>query len=133
MEAASHIPATILLADDEPALRQPLAEAFCERGYRIREASCGLEALEMGRTEQPGLSVLDINLPDITGVEVYRRWLAEGIGFPVIFVTAEASEELRVEAISLGARAVVQKPFGVRELFRLVREVLQDSQEDKQL
>lgn len=128
MEASSQFESTILLADDEPGLRQPLAEAFSERGYRTLEAECGIDALELGRAKKPRLSVLDINLPDITGVEVYRRWQAEGVEIPVIFVTAEASEELRIEAVKLGARAVMQKPFGVRELFNLVREIMASKQ-----
>lgn len=114
----------ILLADDEPALRHSLADALGNRGFSVIEACCGAEAVELGAKQRPDLSLLDVNMPDMTGVDVFRRWLGAGLKFPVIMMTAEAAQNLRIEAVQLGAVAVMAKPFGARELFDLVYSVL---------
>lgn len=114
----------VLLADDDDSLRSGLAAALRERGYDAFEARRGGEALDLGTRIAPDLGLLDMNMPDMTGVEVFRRWIALGIRFPVIFMTAEATAELRVEAVRLGAIEVLPKPFGVRQLFGLVSETV---------
>ena len=114
----------ILIVDDEESLRQTLVSAFQEHGYDTLEADCGARALEIGNLEQLDLSVLDINMPDMTGVDVLRQWLQAGLCFPVIFMTAEANQNLTVEATELGAAAVLRKPFGVKEIFGLVDDLL---------
>jgi len=124
MTTGTRVSRRILLADDEPELRHSLADALNHRGFSVMEASCGSEALELGSRERPDLSLLDINMPDMTGVDVFRRWVRSGLRFPVIMMTAEAVADLRVEAQRLGVVAVVAKPFGARELFDLVYRAL---------
>lgn len=117
----------LLLVDDDDALRSCLADALRERGIDTIEAARGHEALSLGSQIGPTLSLLDMNMPDMTGVEVFRRWQAAGLRFPVIFMTAEAEMELRIEAVRLGAVEVVSKPFSVRAMFDLVRETIRKS------
>ena len=114
----------VLLADDNDGLRQSLAMALKERGYETLEADRGQKAWDLGRSGRPHLSLLDINMPDMTGVDVYRNWKSEGIVIPVIFMTAEASQSLREEATGLGAMSVLSKPFSASEFLGLVRRAL---------
>lgn len=114
----------ILVADDNDGLRRMLATAFQERGYETLEAGCGQDAVELGRREHPLVSLLDLNMPDMTGVEVVRRWLASGLVMPVIFMTADANVMLRTQARQLGAVDVLDKPFSIGHMFGLVRASL---------
>ncbi|MCK6440025.1 MAG: response regulator [Planctomycetes bacterium] len=114
----------ILLADDNGGLRHSLAVALQDRGYQTIEATSGREAWDIGRVQRPHLSLLDINMPDMTGVDVYKGWLSEGLRMPVIFMTAEASDTLRQQALVLGAISILSKPFGAAEFLRLVRNAL---------
>jgi DNA-binding response OmpR family regulator len=114
----------ILLADDDDGLRLGLATALRERGFDALEADCGSRALEIATADPPDVSLLDLNMPDMTGVEVLRRMIALGIRVPCLVMTAEAEPRLRVEAVQLGARAVLSKPFGFADLMGLLREIL---------
>lgn len=113
----------ILLADDEAVLRETIADALRGRGYEPALADCGGAALELGKRWQPDLSVLDINMPDMTGIDVVRRWRSAGMNFPVIMMTAEASEELRITAMTMAGGFVV-KPFALKDLLDLVNRLL---------
>lgn len=116
----------LLLVDDDDGLRSCLADALRDRGFETIEADRGLKALELGSSLTPALTLMDMNMPDMTGVEVYRRWRSAGLRFPVIFMTAEAEVELRLEAVRLGAVQVVSKPFSVHNLFDLVYRTLRE-------
>lgn len=114
----------ILLADDNSSLRSSLAMALNGRGFETVEAECGAEALKLGNDERPDLSLLDINMPDMTGVDVLRGWIESGLNFPVIFMTAERNKELRVQAQDLGALCVLDKPFGADEFIGVIQRSL---------
>ncbi len=120
-ESHSH---RILLADDDDGLRVGLATALRERGFEALEADCGFRAIEIATSSRPDLSLLDLNMPDMTGVEVLRRMNAMGIRVPCLMMTAEAEPSLRIEAVQLGARAVLSKPFSFGELMTRLREML---------
>jgi DNA-binding NtrC family response regulator len=117
MTLAAHKPSRILLVDDEDRLRSCIATALRERGYEAIEARCGRDAVAAAEATHPDASLLDMNMPDMTGVDVLRSWLSRGLRFPVIIMTAEATQDLRIEAVRLGALEVISKPFGVQDLF----------------
>ncbi len=113
---------TILVVDDEPTLRETLVEALESEGYRAIPAADGREALARFRAERPDLILLDLMLPELSGVEVTRIIRAES-GVPIVMLTAKDSEVDKVVGLELGADDYVTKPFSLRELSARVRAI----------
>jgi DNA-binding response OmpR family regulator len=111
---------TILVVDDEPTLREMLVETLEADGFRVVEAADGREALTRFRAERPDLVLLDLMLPELSGIEVCRILRAES-GTPIIILTAKDSELDKVVGLELGADDYVTKPFSLRELSARVR------------
>jgi DNA-binding response OmpR family regulator len=114
---------TILVVDDEPTLRDTLAEALDADGFRVVTAADGSEALLRFREHRPDLVVLDLMLPELSGVEVCRILRRES-GVPIIMLTAKSSEIDKVLGLELGADDYVTKPFSLRELTARIRALL---------
>ena len=114
---------TILVIDDEPTLRETLAEALEQDGLRVVTAEDGKAALEAFRTESPDLILLDLMLPQISGIEVCRIIRRES-GVPIIMLTAKDGEIDKVVGLELGADDYVTKPFSLRELMARIRAQL---------
>ena len=101
----------VLICDDQETIRKSLGEALADDGYEIDEAGDGTTALDRVRDEAPDLLLLDLKLPDTTGVEVLRTIRDEGRDVPVILMTAYGDTPTAVEAMKLGAYDFVEKPF----------------------
>ncbi len=114
---------TILLVDDEPTLRETVAEALEADGYRVVSATDGREALVRFRAERPDLVLLDLMLPELSGIEVCRIMRAES-GVPILMLTAKSSEIDKVVGLEVGADDYVTKPFSLRELTARVHALL---------
>ncbi|MDP2349562.1 MAG: response regulator transcription factor [Chloroflexota bacterium] len=114
---------TILVVDDEITLRETLVEALEMEGYRAIPAADGREALARFRAESPDLVLLDLMLPELSGVEVCRILRAES-AVPIIMLTAKDGEVDKVVGLELGADDYVTKPFSLRELTARIRAVL---------
>jgi DNA-binding response OmpR family regulator len=117
---------TIILVEDDPALRTLTTRALQENGYTVRPAAAAPEmwlALEAGPAD---LVVLDIMLPGTDGIELCRR-LRQQSDVPIIFISARGSETDRVVGLELGADDYLTKPFGTRELIARVRALLRRS------
>jgi DNA-binding response OmpR family regulator len=114
---------TILVVDDEPTLRETLAEALDADGFRVVTAADGREALLRFREQRPDLVVLDLMLPELSGVEVCRIIRQES-GVPILMLTAKSSEIDKVLGLELGADDYVTKPFSLRELSARIRALL---------
>jgi two-component system KDP operon response regulator KdpE len=113
----------ILIAEDEVALRDFVSRNLRIRGFEVREASNGLEALAVWEQEELHLLILDIMMPRMDGLEVCRR-VRERSTVPIILLTALDAESNKVTALDLGADDYLTKPFGVEELLARVRAVL---------
>jgi DNA-binding response OmpR family regulator len=113
---------TILVVDDEPTLRETLVEALETDGYRAIPAADGREALTRFRTDRPDLVLLDLMLPELSGVEVCRIIRAES-SVPIVMLTAKDSEVDKVVGLELGADDYVTKPFSLRELSARIRAI----------
>ncbi len=113
----------VLLAEDDPAISEPLARALRREGYEVDVRSDGLTALEAGR-DDPDLLVLDLGLPELDGLEVCRRLRAEGHTIPVLILTARADEVDTVVGLDAGADDYVTKPFRLAELLARARALL---------
>jgi len=119
---------TILVVDDEPIVRETLAEALEADGYRVLAAADGQEALARFRAERPDLVVLDLMLPRLSGIEVCRIIRAES-GVPILMLTAKSSEVDKVVGLELGADDYVTKPFSLRELAARIRALLRRAEQ----
>jgi DNA-binding response OmpR family regulator len=114
---------TVLVVDDEPTLRETLAEALEQDGLAVLTAADGKEALERFRTGAPDLVLLDLMLPQISGIEVCRIMRRES-SVPIVMLTAKDGEIDKVVGLELGADDYVTKPFSLRELMARIRSQL---------
>jgi len=115
---------SILLAEDDAAIADPLARAFRREGYEVAITSEGEATLNRLAEGGVDLLVLDLGLPDIDGLEVCRRLRAEGNRVPVLILTARADEVDTVVGLDAGADDYVTKPFRLAELLARVRALL---------
>jgi two-component system response regulator RegX3 len=113
----------ILLVEDEQAITEPLAEALEREGFRPIVAGSAREGLDRASSSMPDLVLLDIGLPDGSGLDVCRE-LRRQSQVPIIMLTARGSEADRVAGLELGADDYVVKPFSAREVAARVRAVL---------
>ena len=116
----------VLVVDDEPTVREVVAQYLQRDGYEVCELDRGDLVADTVRTFRPDLIVLDIMLPGASGLDVLRQHDSNRI--PVILLTARVDEADRVLGLELGADDYVTKPFSPRELVARVRTVLRRSQ-----
>lgn len=115
-EPAAHV----LIVEDEESLADSVRYNLEREGFRVSVATDGRRAIDRFRTERPSLVILDLMLPEISGLDVCRTIRAES-DVPIIMVTAKDSEADKVTGLELGADDYVTKPFSVRELVSRVR------------
>jgi len=113
----------VLVVDDEAQIRRALSRALSARDYEVEVAVDGEEALAVAVRFVPDVIVLDLNLPDIDGLEVCRR-LRAWSSTPVIVLSVREDEADKVEALDLGADDYLTKPFGIEELLARIRALL---------
>ena len=122
-ELPSQPKATILVVDDEAAVRRVLVMRLQLSGYRVICAEDGEQALEMFHNESPDLVVLDVMLPKLDGFAVCRRLRAESC-VPIIFLSAVEAISERVAGLDLGADDYLPKPFSPKELEARIATIL---------
>ena len=110
----------ILVVEDEESLADTVRYNLEREGYAVVVAADGRKALERFRTEAPSLVILDLMLPEMSGLDVCRQ-IRQISNVPIIMVTAKDSEADKVSGLELGADDYVTKPFSVRELVSRVR------------
>ncbi len=114
----------ILIVDDEPPIRKLLRVGLSTQDYAISEAMNAKVAIEAVKTEKPNLIVLDLGLPDISGLDLLARWRGEGLDLPIVILSSRTDEAGIVRALELGADDYVTKPFGMNELVARIRVAL---------
>ena len=114
---------TILIVEDEQAIADSIAFALGKEGFAPHHVMLGEQALAAARELAPALLILDVGLPDISGLDVCRR-LRQFSEVPVIFLTARSDEVDRIVGLEIGADDYVTKPFSPRELVARVRVIL---------
>ncbi len=114
---------TILVVDDDSQIRRVMRTTLSSQGYTIVEARNGEEALKKVRTERLDLIILDLNMPDMDGIEVCRE-IRVSSSLPIIMLTVRAAEKDKVRALDAGADDYVVKPFGIDELLARIRAAL---------
>ena len=115
--------ARILIADDDPHLREVVRYALSRDGHEVREAKDGAEALRLATAETPDLVVLDIVMPTMDGLEACRE-IRKKSPVPIVFLTSRDEELDRVLGLEMGGDDYLVKPFSTRELCARVKAVL---------
>lgn len=113
----------VLLVEDEPAIADTLVYALETECFTVTHALTGADALAAAAREPHDFAILDIGLPDMTGLDVCRR-LRETSSIPVLFLTARDGEVDRILGLELGGDDYVTKPFSPREIVARVRAIL---------
>ena len=116
--------ARILVVDDEAAITDLVGLALRYEGFEVATAATGREALARASEFAPDLAVLDVMLPDHTGLEVCARLRAQGVRLPVVFLTARDATEDKINGLTVGGDDYVTKPFSLDELIARIRAVL---------
>jgi len=118
----------LLVVDDEHLIRWALEQHLKKQGYEVVTAGCGEDALRLVREEQPDLVLLDIQLPDISGIDVLEKIKNQDEDIVVIMVTANSGLENAVKAMRIGANDYISKPFNLDEISIVVRKALETSE-----
>jgi DNA-binding response OmpR family regulator len=114
----------VLLAEDDPAIADPLSRALHREGYDVEVVADGPAVLEATQRGPVNLLVLDLGLPKMDGLEVCRRLRARGADLPVLMLTARTDEVDFVVGLDAGADDYVAKPFRLAELLARIRALL---------
>jgi two-component system KDP operon response regulator KdpE len=125
--------ARVLVIDDDPALVRALRLGLTAVGHDVTSATTGQQGIAAAVRAVPDVIVLDLGLPDLDGLTVFRR-IREWNGLPIIVLSATATEHRKVQALDEGADDYVTKPFGMAELEARIRAALRRSprrQEDE--
>nr|MBI3613680.1 response regulator [Nitrospirota bacterium] len=111
----------ILVVDDEPQIRRMISQFLTGRGYRVRVAQNGAEALAMVAQQQPDLVILDMYMPGMNGLEVLRELRARHYAGGVVALTASQDEKLLQQTLDLGSVDVIGKPVNLERLELIVQ------------
>ncbi len=120
--------ALILVAEDEPHIREGLVDALEGEGYEVAATPDGKSALALYERRKPALLILDVMMPEKSGYDVCRAVRKTDAATPILILTARGEEIDKVVGLELGADDYVTKPFGVRELLARVAALLRRSQ-----
>jgi DNA-binding response OmpR family regulator len=120
---------SILVVEDDDAIRQGLVRGLTQRGMAVLSAAAGLPGIELVVKESPQVVLLDLGLPDVAGLRVLAMLRAVS-EVPVIVVTAQDDDRMVVAALDAGADDYVVKPFGIEQVAARIRAVLRRSAND---
>ena len=121
-ECSANRTCTILVVDDDEAMRQMLNEALTEHGCQVVEAQNGTEALDLMKRVSPNLIVTDLHMPN--GGYPYLRLLQEKAkSSPIVVVTAYGDNQSKAKALECGAKAYFEKPLPIKHLKALISQM----------
>lgn len=115
----------LLVVDDEPAILHAFRRVFREPELTLLTSSSAMEGIDLVRTESPDVVILDVHLPDLSGLDTLRRIRESDAKVPVIFITGHGTTETAIEATKLGAFDYLFKPLELAELRQLVAKALE--------
>ena len=122
----------ILIVEDNPSNMRLIELVLKDKGYTLLKATSGEEALDVALRGQPDLTIMDIQLPKLNGLEAIRRLRQAPVfsHIPIIAVTAYAMKGDKEKVINAGCDAYLSKPINTRELSVVIAEVLRQRQKD---
>src|ERR1700759_5065368 len=117
-------PINVLVVDDEPVLAEMVSMALRYEGWNIATAVDGSSAIAAARAERPDVVVLDVMLPDMSGLDVLHKLREEIPQLPVLLLTAKDAVEVRIAGLTAGGDDYVTKPFSIEEVVLRLRALL---------
>ncbi len=120
---------SILIVDDEPALREALTYSLSREGYAVSSAATSAEALAKVDRQMPNFIVLDLGLPDADGLELCRKVRSRS-SVPILMLTARQSEVDKIVGLEMGGDDYMTKPFSMRELLARIKAILRRSSQE---
>jgi FixJ family two-component response regulator len=121
---AADIP-TVFIIDDDRSMRQAVQDLVESVGLRAESFATGGEFLARGRTNSPSCLVLDVRLPQMSGLDFQNRLTENGMQIPIIFITAHGDVPMSVKALKAGAVEFLTKPFRDQDLIDAIQQALQ--------
>jgi DNA-binding response OmpR family regulator len=123
---------SVLIVEDEPSIASFVSLYLKNAGYGVRAVTTGAGALNAVASEMPALIILDLNLPDMDGIEICRR-IRKGSDVPILMLTARDEDVDKIIGLEVGADDYLTKPFNPRELVARVKSVLRRSTADRRV
>ena len=126
-------PYQILITDDDEGCRETVREALAENGYGTRVASCGREAIELVRRSLVHVMIVDMNMPDLSGLEtvtIIRREMS--VEVPTILMSADLSRQVMTAALAAHFESFMPKPLRIDVLRGIVEEIIRKTYEDEE-
>ena len=117
----------LLIIEDENTLREQLRDQLTKQGYAIDEASNGQDGLFLGNEHDYDATIVDIGLPDISGLEIIEQWRKNNRTFPILILTARGKWQEKVEGLEVGADDYLVKPFHFEELLARIKALVRRS------
>ena len=115
---------TMLLAEDDDAHRESLAAFFQSQGFKVFPAGSGTEAVEIAIARKVSFSVMDVNMPGLSGIEAFRHISSEVGMMPCIFMSADTSRDVMVKALEAGGFSFLSKPIHIDLMRRSVEQLI---------
>jgi DNA-binding response OmpR family regulator len=123
----------VLIVEDDPAILRGLNDSLRMERYDVLTATDGETGYGLAGERKPDLLILDLMLPNMSGLDVCRKLRADGFSAPILMLTARGEESDRVHGLDLGADDYVTKPFSIRELLARVRALLRRTEKPEAL
>ena len=117
---------SILVVDDDTEVRETLSSVLLDEGYLVEAVKSGKEAIRASETAYFDVALIDMELPDMKGIEILRRLKEKQPGMVKIIITGFPSLENAVKAVNEGAHGYVLKPFNMSELLKMIRKRLDE-------
>ena len=122
---------TVFVVDDDTAVGAALAQAVPLLGWPVQVYASATAFLAEYHPDQPGCLVLDVRMPGMTGLELQRKLADDGVELPIVMISGHADVRIAVEAMTLGAITLLEKPFGLDELLTHVRQAIEKDRTDR--
>lgn len=122
---ALEIQSIVFVVDDDAAVGTALTAAGPFLGWPVRVFQSAAAFLSEYAPDQPGCLVLDVRMPGMSGLELQRKLADDGIEIPIVMISGHADVRIAVEAMTLGAITLLEKPFGLDELLTHVRQAVE--------
>jgi two-component system response regulator PhoP len=117
----------VLIVEDDPTLQEQLVTNLTQKGYAVDAANNGQEALYFGTEYSVDIAIIDLGLPDISGMDVIKKLRAKDKNFPILILTARTRWEEKVEGLEAGADDYLVKPFQMEELIARMNALIRRS------
>jgi CheY-like chemotaxis protein len=118
----------VLHVDDDPACCKAIRHMLEPRGYGVLDATSGTEALQALSEHSPSLIISEVMLPDISGIDLFRRIRSRGVETEIIFVTDGGNWESNVDLMNMGAFDYIDKPFDEDEILSVISQAMENGQ-----